>query len=268
MTTRGLSDPQQIEAVLRSIRDEFASLVHHELKTPLASILGATCLLESELEELADPACLHLLDILKRNTRRLQQLLENLLDLQRISAGQMTYQLERLELLPLVEEIAALDETTRGLLRFESIQFGRIVVYADRRKLVRAVVELLDNLRGLTLGGTAIRLRVERRAEYVLLHLDEEALGTRPGSDGAPDRSTEQLRQPRAAERASIGLALARELVAGMGGEILMNVGEGRHLTLRLPGSVAALRHSERLAPGRSAPERSAPKPDRSTTHG
>ncbi len=245
MTTRGLSDPQQIEGVLRSIRDEFASLVHHELKTPLSSILGATCLLESELEDLADPACLHLLDILKRNTRRLQQLLENLLDLQRITAGQMTYQLERLELLPLLDEVATLDETTRGLLRFEPVRAGRAVVYADRRKLVRAVIELLDNIRGLTLGGTAIRLRIEQRTEHVLLHLDDEALGSQPASDSVAESTGKQLRQPRAAERASIGLALAKELVAGMGGEISMNGGEGRHLTLRLPSSVAAFRHRD-----------------------
>jgi two-component system phosphate regulon sensor histidine kinase PhoR len=208
---------------LEKVRQDFVANVSHELRTPVATIQAhAETLVDGALiDPVAGPdfsAAIH------RNARRLSDLLNDLLELSRLDAGQRSLASTPVELAPLVAEVAAalepLREARDTTLTLEIPQ--RTLVQADPRALERVLANLLDN---------ALRHGKEGGAVRMVASLDEGLCRIEVSDDGPGIPSDQQDRvferfyridAARSRQRGGtgLGLSIARHLTESMGGRI------------------------------------------------
>jgi two-component system phosphate regulon sensor histidine kinase PhoR len=228
------------EANLAKLQLDFVSKVSHELRTPLTSIRMFVEMLQSD--DGADPnetaICL---DVLQKETIRLSERIERLLDWGRMESGRRVYELK--------------DETSEDIVRealqaFGATQVGKIhdivtevrddvLVNADREALVDALVNLLSN--AVKYGGEAphIVVRAEADARHLRLSVEDDGIGI-------PKREHKNIFQKfyrandllsRDVEGSGLGLAIVRHVAQGHGGrvEVESEPGKGSRFTIVIP---------------------------------
>lgn len=226
---------------LGRIKDHFLSSISHEMKTPLSLVIGYAELLQERY-----PQC-DLLEGLQEGARRLTYLVSNIVDLAALLSGSLT--LYRTEVSPAeAAEHAVLSvwrQCQQGDVRVE-MEFGPDMppIWADARRVVQMLVELLDNaIKFSPAGGT---VRVEGRAERDAVHLSVVDAG--PGLDpSALSRVFEAFHQEEIGSAMrkggiGIGLAIVKLLAELHGGrvEVESKPGAGSRFTIVLPIAKAA----------------------------
>lgn len=229
-TNTDISERKRID----QLKSEFVSTVSHELRTPLTSITGAIGLLASgRLGELPPPAR-EMLDLAQRNSERLAHLINDLLDMERLSAGKMQFDPRVQPLLPLARQ--AIDE-----LRAFGAQFGvRFVlderlpqearVRVDGGRLQQVLTNFLSNAIKFSPADGQVEVVVEQRGERARVTVIDHG-------PGIPARFRERIFQKFSQADASdtrqrggtgLGLAISKELMAHMGGTVGFDSEEGR----------------------------------------
>src|SRR6185295_2652375 len=221
---RDVSDRVRALEALREAdrrKDEFLAMLAHELRNPLAPIRNGVQLLR-----LGDGAAdLHAgtLDMIDRQTGQLVRLVDDLLDVSRITSGKMALQKTAVELATV---IASAIETCRPAI--EAAHHTLVVelpteplrVHADFVRLAQVVCNLLGNAARYTAEGGRIELRLWREGRDALLSVADNGIGIAP--EVLPrvfDMFVQGGRDPRGAQGGlGIGLALAKNLVELHGG--------------------------------------------------
>ncbi|MCU0686548.1 MAG: HAMP domain-containing protein [Polyangiaceae bacterium] len=143
LVCRDVTDVRRLETVRR----DFVANVSHELRTPVASIRSAAETLQDAAAD--DPAAAPVfLDVIARNARRLQHLIDDLLDLSRIESKELRLKPEPIELAALAEHCVALFEhrAQQGSVELRCRAEGALdPVFADRRALEQVLTNLIDN---------------------------------------------------------------------------------------------------------------------------
>ena len=223
------------------MKQDFISTISHELRTPLTSIVAALGLLEQPALR-GDPERLgELTSVAHRNSRRLLDLINDLLDIQRLSAGRLSLDSTSIEVLPLLDEAAV------GMRAFAHERGVRIVVeappalvaVADRRRLVQVLLNLLSNAIKFSPQNMPVHLRGAEGADGVVLSVTDHGPGI-PATFRAHlfERFTQaDASTARATGGSGLGLAIARQLVEAMGGAIDVETeeGQGTAFLVRLP---------------------------------
>ncbi|WLQ15308.1 CHASE domain-containing protein [Hahella aquimaris] len=131
------------------IKDEFISTISHELRTPLTAINGSLTLLDSKIALATPDKHAHMIDIARRNTDRLLNLVNAILDLKKMASGEMTLQLSHFNLAQLVSDVLALNQ---GLTHNADVSFSlqipsdcAVVVEADEERLTQVLTNLISN---------------------------------------------------------------------------------------------------------------------------
>lgn len=144
LVIRDITERKKIE----QMKNEFVSMVSHELRTPLTSIRGALGLVTSgKIEKLSDKTK-GLLDIANNNCLRLINLINDILDIEKIEAGKMDFKITTVELVSLVEN--AIQANSQFANKFGvKIKFkkdiNKVFVEADNNRLIQVVTNLLSN---------------------------------------------------------------------------------------------------------------------------
>jgi PAS domain S-box-containing protein len=136
----------QLEA--ERMKKEFTSTLSHELRTPLTSIIGSLQLINSGVMGEVDREIGELTVVAERNAQRLLDLINDILDIERIESGKLTLALEVLPVNELVREAMVLNKAfaERFKVRFESHgDVGDRRVHADRKRLLQVMTNLLSN---------------------------------------------------------------------------------------------------------------------------
>lgn len=223
------------------LKDEFVATVSHELRTPLNAILGWARLLQQ-----SDSPQLTLdrgLDAIERNASAQAQLIEDLLDVARITTGKL-----RLDIAPVVlpEVIDAAVETIRPTAEAKSIQLAvaleadAAVVSGDPDRLQQVAWNLLSNAVKFTPRGGRVHVRLQRADSHVVLSVSDTGIGI---DQNLLPHLFERFRQAEtgSARRHSglgLGLALVRHLVELHGGTASAESpgpGGGATFTVTLP---------------------------------
>lgn len=251
----------QAEAALKEAsrrKDEFLATLAHELRNPLAPIRNAVEILrfhDAEAKEL-DWAR----DVIDRQSKLMTRLVDDLLDVARITTGKLAIHREMVDIQTIVARAA---ETSRPFIDDSGIQLTihlppePIVVCGDMTRLAQAISNLLNNAAKFTERGGSINLSVESTATDVLLSVADTGIGIAPNmlasvfemfAQGAnePERSQSGL---------GIGLTLVKRLVELHGGSIEAHSegpGKGSVFLVHLP-----------LADGAQKAESSNDHPDR-----
>jgi PAS domain S-box-containing protein len=240
---RDISERKRVEEQLRDAdrqKDEFLATLAHELRNPLAPIRNATALVcRTDLDPTARTAC----EIIERQVQLMSHLVDDLLDVSRITAGRVRLQLEPLKL----EETVALAielckpalEAAHHELRVEQ-ESEALWVRGDRVRLPQVFANILSNAVKYTPPGGRIRVRMYRENGDAIVSIIDTGVGI-PASMlqrifdlfVQVDRSYEST-----GGGLGIGLSLSRRLISMQGGSIearSAGAGQGSEFSVRLP---------------------------------
>jgi len=227
---------------LDRIKSDFVATVSHELRTPLTNIIGSIeVLADGDFGELT-PQQGRVVDVMERNSRRLLELIKDLLDLNQIESEGLGIRLASTELRPLVDgvrsQVAGVAEARNVTMVFElDDELGSAVV--DGHQLVRVLENLLTNAVKFSPEGETVTVRVERTGSHVVVVVADHGIGI-------PAEEQERLftrffRSSAATENAipgtGLGLVIVKSIVEDHGGTISVDstLGEGTAVTVSIP---------------------------------
>jgi len=217
-------------------KDEFLAMLSHELRNPLAPIRTAASLLPLVK---GDPARIeHIGRVIARQTAHMTGLIDDLLDVSRVTRGMITLDREHVALRLLADEAV---EQARPLIESRSHRLsvtdhaGHAVVHGDRKRLVQVMSNLLSNAAKYTPEGGRIELALELDGAAARIAVRDNGIGMSPDlAAGAFELFRQGKRTPdRSQGGLGIGLALVRSLVQLHGGQVaLHSEGEGKGCTV------------------------------------
>jgi signal transduction histidine kinase/CheY-like chemotaxis protein len=260
ITVRKRIEEQLTEASNR--KDEFLAMLAHELRNPLAPVKAAAQLLQ--LRPLNEERVLHTSQIIARQVAHMTNLVDELLDVSRVSKNLIKLDRAALDMRDVigdaVEQVAPLIQSLHHCLDIASCQYP-IHVDGDEKRLVQILANLLSNAAKYTPPGGTIRVACHVAGDEAVVEVIDNGIGMTPETLHVAFDLFSQAE--RSSDRASgglgLGLALVKSLAGLHGGRVdcaSAGLGKGSTFTVRLP----LLRVAGRLdAP---APERSsAPAP-------
>jgi CheY-like chemotaxis protein/nitrogen-specific signal transduction histidine kinase len=258
---RDITERKRSEAALREAdrrKDEFLATLAHELRNPLAPMSNA---LQALRLAGAEPVLgQRAYGMLERQLAHLVRLVDDLLDVSRITTGKIELRRERVEVKAIVDSAL---ETSRPLIEQGGHRLSvtlpdtPLVLNADPTRMAQVLANLLNNAAKYTDRGGHLALSALRHGDEVIITVEDDGIGIAPEvlprlfeifsqADPAVERSQGGL---------GIGLSLVRGLVSLHGGSVAVHsdgLGRGSRFTVRLP-----------LAPDLAADEWQAPQPDR-----
>jgi PAS domain S-box-containing protein len=221
-----VSDLRRAESAIREAdrrKDEFLAMLAHELRNPLAPIRTGLELMKLSLD---DPEVLRQTRaIMERQTQQLVTLVDDLLDVSRITRGKLDLRLKHVSLQDVLHHAA---ETSRPFLEEAHHQFRmaiskeRIMLLADPHRLAQVLSNLLNNAAKYTPEGGRIELVAEQVANEVRITVKDSGVGIPPEKLEQIFEIFTQGDQPAGRLRSGlgIGLTLARSLVVLHGGRL------------------------------------------------
>src|SRR3984893_17920314 len=232
-------------------KSSFLANMSHELRTPLNAIIGLSDMLASNTARFGTDKALEPLRRVHRAGTHLLGLINQILDLSKIEAGRLELHLERVNILPLVEEVIGtarpLAEQNKNRLSVECP--GDLPpIEADAMRVRQILLNLLSNACKFTKDGSII-LRVARGVhqgqDCIAFAVADSGIGMTPEQLG---RLFEEFSQGDATTArqyggTGLGLAITRRLCQMMGGDVSVTseVGKGTTFMVRLPVAAAAV---------------------------
>jgi signal transduction histidine kinase len=222
-------------------KDEFLAMLAHELRNPLAPISAAAQLLK--LVHLDEARVKQTSDIIARQVDHMTSLVDDLLDVSRVTRGLVTLDMKPLDMKRIVsdavEQVSPLIKT-RGHHLSVQLPTEPAGVMGDQKRLVQVIANLLNNSAKYTPEGGNIVLSVELRQRQVVLSVADDGIGMEPElvsrvfdlfaqAERTSDRSQGGL---------GLGLALVKSLIGLHGGSVQAyskGAGAGSTFTVRLP---------------------------------
>jgi len=222
-------------------KDEFLAMLAHELRNPLAPIHNAVELMR--MKPLGDPQLHWARDVIARQLMSLTRLVDDLLDVSRITRGKINLTRQVIELEGLisraVETVHPLFDEHEHQLTLELPEPG-VKVFGDATRLTQAIANVLGNAAKYTDKGGQISLAAEVRGRDVEIRVRDNGIGIR--EDLLPhvfELFTQLERNDgRALGGLGIGLALVQRLVQMHGGDVTAaseGLGKGSVFAIRLP---------------------------------
>lgn len=240
--SRLISELQQAYQELNELdrlKSEFIAIASHELRTPLSVILGYVTFLQSEATgELRDQ-----LDVVVRSALRLRDLIDDMVNLRHIEAGEVELELEPFDFVELAREVAdefqGLAESKGQMFRFEAPD-SPIHVTLDRDKVRLALANIISNAVKFTPEGGEIEVNVDKPND------SEVAVRVRDTGIGIEEKDLKRIfdrfyqtgsAYTRQFEGMGLGLSITKSLVDIHHGTIQVDSvpGQGSTFTVRLP---------------------------------
>jgi PAS domain S-box-containing protein len=228
-------------------KDEFLAMLSHELRNPLAPILNAALLLrlhsnQNRLHGIENPIIQQSASIIERQVGQLTRIVDELLEVSRITTGRIQLHQEPIVVGVVVENAmttvrSLIDQRNHELI--VSVPTPAIWLYADAARLEQVVVNLLTNAAKYTDQGGQIWLTLQQEGEEAVLRVRDTGVGIAP--ETLPrifDLFTQAERSlDRSQGGLGIGLALVQRLVEMHGGTVAVSsaLGQGSEFVVRLP---------------------------------
>ena len=239
-----ITERARVELALKEAdrhKDEFLAMLAHELRNPLAPIYNAVQLMRRK--SIDDPQLVWSRDVIERQTMHLSRLVDDLLDVSRITRGKINLTKEPLEVTNLISRAV---ETTHPLIVERAhdlvidVPDEPLRVLGDPTRLTQALGNVLSNAAKYTERGGRITVRVSREGPEVLIRVIDNGEGI--PADLLPVIFNLFTQLERTSGHAQgglgIGLALVRKLVEMHGGSVTAHsdgVGHGSEFVIRLP---------------------------------
>ncbi|TWI77490.1 PAS domain S-box-containing protein [Desulfobotulus alkaliphilus] len=230
---RDITERKRVE----NMKDAFVSTVSHELRTPLTSIRGGLGLVTGGALGPVPEKMQHLLKIAYRNTDRLTIIINDLLDMEKLIAGEMHFDMKVQPLLPLVmksmEENQAYADNYGVDFVLESLVEEGLFVRTDALRCQQVLANLLSNAAKFSPQGAFVKVGIALLGERVRVSVEDQGPGI---PEDFKDKIFEKFSQADGTDQrqkggTGLGLAISREIMAHMGGEIGFFSEEGKGAT-------------------------------------
>jgi len=261
--TRDITESKRAEAALRETdrrKDEFLATLAHELRNPLAPIRQAALISRAEGASEAQKRWSH--DVISRQVHHMSLLLDDLLDVSRITRGTLELRLEMADLRDIVDAAVeaarpSIDAKRHGF----SVQLpdSPLQILVDPLRMAQILSNLLTNAAKYTDPAGQIELRADYSDEQVTVVVKDSGIGIPPSAMKSVFEMFSQVKsaQDRSEGGLGIGLALAKGLVELHGGSIeaqSAGIGRGSQFIMRLPRRAQDIKSTSDPARGRHAP--------------
>ncbi|HYX64638.1 MAG TPA: PAS domain-containing sensor histidine kinase [Burkholderiales bacterium] len=213
----------QLEA--ERMKKEFTSTLSHELRTPLTSIIGSLQLINAGVLGEVPKDVAELTDVAERNGQRLLDLINDILDIEKIESGKLTLAPETLRIDQLVQEAMVLNKgfADRFKVRFEPR--GALVcgeVRADHKRLLQVMTNLLSNAAKFSPEGQVVEISTETRDAALRVAIHDHGPGIpeafRPRLFGRFSQADSTASRQKGGT--GLGLAISKRLIEMMEGKI------------------------------------------------
>jgi len=217
------------------LKDEFLAMVSHELRTPLTPILGAIYKLRGSRAQ--DEDLQTALDMIERNARAQARIVEDLLDISRITTGKMDFNRQPTDLLSIIQnaiEVVRPSTEALGIGLQAHLQDPKRLVWCDRDRIQQVIWNLLSNAIKFTRQGGAIEVRLENSPGWAHIRISDTGVGI---SGEFLPHVFERFRQAgsfttRMHGGLGVGLSIVRYIVERHGGSVRAeSAGEGHGTT-------------------------------------
>ncbi|MGI0492095.1 PAS domain S-box protein [Alkalinema pantanalense CENA528] len=262
---RDISDYKEYEAQLQQtneqlaratrLKDEFLANMSHELRTPLNAILGMTEGLQDAVFGEINPLQLKALNTIERSSNHLLELINDILDLAKIEAGQVTLECSTTPINQLCQSslVFIRQQALKKQIQLQvTIPKGLPDLWVDERRMRQVLINLLTNAVKFTPEGGTITLEVSAVATTATMSTAAIQFAVIDTGIGIAPENIKKLFQPfiqvdsalnRQYQGTGLGLSLVKRIVEMHGGEVGLHsqVGEGSCFTITLP--LAELAH-------------------------
>jgi signal transduction histidine kinase len=243
-----ISDRKQAEEALKEAdrsKNEFLATLAHELRNPLAPIRAAVKILQ--IKSKPTPESQSALDVIERQTRQMTRLIDDLLDIARITSNKLELRRSPVEL---SQVVAAAVETSRPLIEQRGHKLivkapaAPIHVDGDVVRLAQVISNLLNNSAKYTERGGRIWLECGRKKDEAVIKVRDTGVGILP--EALPrifEMFTQAGRENESRSGLGIGLTLVKRLVEMHGGTITAHSegrGKGSEFVVRIPVALSS----------------------------
>lgn len=218
-------------------KDRLISIISHELRTPLTPVLAA---LSGYAPDHLPPDQRNVLEMMRRNLEHEVCLIDDLLDLTRVTHGKLRLNRTTLDLHALLREV---EESIRPALEAKGLSLRVLLaaqrhnVFADPARLRQVLLNLLDNAKKFTAPGGRILLVTSLRGARIVIRVRDTGIGIEPKMIGRIFEAFEQGEQStqRRFGGLGLGLSISKGLVEAHGGTLTAeSLGPGRGSTFRI----------------------------------
>lgn len=236
-----MQDITQRKAVER-MKDEFVSTVSHELRTPLTGIRGSLGIITAGMAGEVPPDVRKLSEIALQSTERLVRLVNDMLDIEKISSGNAEYHITSTSLGSLIDE--AIEESRPYAAQFfielayPGLQ-SEIIIQADRDRIIQVLTNLISNAVKASRSGQTVTIDASMNEARARIAVMDNGAGIPPEFR---DRIFQRFAQADSSDTrkksgTGLGLSIAREIARHHGGDITFESvsGEGTTFTVDLP---------------------------------
>jgi two-component system CheB/CheR fusion protein len=238
ITERKRADRQVQEAVRR--RDQFLAMLSHELRNPLGAIATASALLKSDGSQASRPK---LLDVVDRQTQQMGHLLDDLLEVTRVTENKIELRRRVVDLRAVIQEAT---DAVQAVMKARGLTFEvcspaePLYVHGDPTRLQQIQVNLLSNAAKYTEKGGHVALHAQRDGDSAVIRIKDNGVGiAKDMLDSVFELFVQSARTlDRSAGGLGVGLTLARSLVSMHGGSISAHSdgeGKGSEFVVTLP---------------------------------
>ena len=225
-------------------KSDFLATVSHELRTPLTSIQGALDIVQMTAEDKLPEQTAQLISIAANNTRRLKILIDDLLDLQKMEQGLMEFQMEPLDLVPLIQEAITANQgylDGYGVAARAELPKGPCRITGDQKRLMQVMANLMSNAAKFSDNGKTVDIALRQDQDHVAIMVKDHGIGIPPGSEEKVFGRFSQVDSAatRARGGSGLGLNITQEILEAHKGTIRYEstLGQGTTFIVSLPAA-------------------------------
>ena len=220
---QGRDITQELEA--ERLKKEFTSTLSHELRTPLTSIIGSLQLINSGMFGELDPEVSELTMVAERNGQRLLDLINDILDIEKIESGKLTLHPAPVALHELVAESIVLNKGFADRFKVRVEQRGElpaVTVLGDSKRLLQILTNLVSNAAKFSPEGGQVDIAMENANDRVRVTVEDRGPGIPPEFRSRIFSRFAQADSTYSRQKGGtgLGLAICKRLIELMGGEI------------------------------------------------
>jgi len=223
---------------LSALRADFVSLVSHELRSPMAAIIGSAKTLQQRWRELTPEQRESFLGLIDHETQRLADLVGDVLDTSRIESGSFSYTFGDVDIGDLIRESAAVAESGQDEVKIQSrVEQSLPRVRGDRERLRQVITNLLDNAVKYSPTGAAVEIEAFAENGRISVEVRDHGPGVAPEHQSLIFEKFGRVTGEHAKPGTGLGLFIARSIAQAHGGslEVRSAPAEGATFALSLP---------------------------------
>lgn len=221
LVIRDITERKKID----KMKNEFVSTVSHELRTPLTSIKGSLGLVQSGAFGVLPEKVNELISIASNNCSRLTNLINDILDLEKIKAGKYEFKYEELEMNDIIEQSIILNQAYAdqfGMKIAKVLLTEESFIKADKNRILQVISNLISNAVKFSNLGGEVKVTLEKVNDKIKISFIDKGIGIPEESKHKIFNSFSQVdsSDSRSKGGTGLGLSICKLLIEKMGGEI------------------------------------------------